>query len=172
MLAAALLMTLACSGPVKVKPAQPAAPQAEPPPIARQRGLDSLSRQTQQLLRLYGLEDPLPRYPTALVAVLSGLEGSELERDALAAEAEVALLAARYASNDASAEAAGWYLQSTARAFEFMFNGGLTPMERAMDPRFQRMRRVYNLAVSSYVGLLGQSEGGFRHHEASTRFER
>ena len=167
---AGLLALGACRAPVTVTPAQPQ-PTIERP-IEQQKGLDSLSRQTQQLLRLYGLEDRLPRYPTAVVAVLNGLQGSELGHEALAAEAEVALFAGRNVASSARSEASGWYLQAAARAFEFMFDEEATPMERAMDPRFQRMRRVYNLAVSSYVGLLEQTPEGFSRHDERSRFER
>ena len=90
----------------------------------------------------------------------------------MAAEAEVALLAGRNVAEKAPSEASGWTLQAAARAFEFMFDGEYTPIERAMDPRFQRMRRVYNLAVSSYVGLLEPTPRGFQTHDERSRFER
>lgn len=165
----ACLVLVACQGSVglKSRTGEDSAPQ----PVEQLRGVESLSRQTQQLLRLYDLADKLPKYPTAVVAVLGGLRGSELQHVALAAEAEVAMLTARSVPEAAAVDAAGWYLLAAARAFEFMFGGDYTLMERAMDPRFQRMRRVYNVSVSSYVGLLKETLGGIRSHEQATRFE-
>ena len=163
------LVLAACTAPIKLKPAQPDSSAVRP--VESLRGVDSLSRETQQLLRLYALEDKLPRYPTAVVAVLRGLRGSSLAHVALAAEAEVAILAALNTLEAAVTEAANWYLLAASRAYEFMFGGDDTPIERAMDPRFQRMRRVYNVSVASYVGLLRQTLGGIRDHEQATRFE-
>lgn len=168
-LVGALAVLTACRDPVTLKPS--AAPSSSPQPVEQLRGVDSLSRETQQLLRQYGLAEKLPRYPTAVVAVLGGLRRSELAHVAQAAEAEVAILAGLNTPESAPSEAANWYLLAAARAFEFMFGGDLTMMERAMDPRFQRMRRVYNVAVGSYVSLLRQTPGGIRSHEQATSFE-
>jgi hypothetical protein len=167
LLAAATLVS--CGGSINVKPANPE--KAQQQPIERLRDTASLSQETQQVLRLYGLEDRLPDHPTAVLAILSGLRGSELEHVALAAAAEVSLLVGLNVSAAEVSEAAGWYLLSAARAYEFLFGGDLTPIERAMDPRFQRIRRVYNVAVGKYVEALKSADGGIRNHERATRFE-
>ena len=169
MVLGSLLIQAACSGPVTLKQARP--DRTPERPVEQLRGFDSLSSRTQQLLRLYRLEDKLAKYPTAVVAVLGGLRTSELAHSALAAEAEVSLLTGFNTPKASPTDAGGWYLLAAARAFEFMFGGEFTTMERAMDPNFQRMRRVYNVAVSSYIGLLEETPGGFRDHEQATRFE-
>jgi len=160
---------VSCRGPINVKPASPEKVRQQP--VGRLRDTAGLSPETQQLLRLYGLEDRLPEHSTAVVAVLSGLRGSELEHVALAAAAEVSLLAGLSTPESDLSGAASWYLLSAARAYEFLFGGDLTLIERAIDPRFQRMRRVYNVAVGKYVGALKQGAGEIRSHERATRFE-
>lgn len=163
---AAAMSLVACKGPINVKPASPG--KARQQPVDRLRDPADLSSDAQQLLRLYGLEDRLPENPTAVVAILSGLRGSELEDVALAAAAEISLLAGLGARDSDVSRAAGWFLLSAARAYEFLFRGDLTPIQRAMDPRFQRMREIYNSAVGRYVDAVKLENGGLRSHERST----
>lgn len=165
----AVVTLVSCRGPINVKPAGPERVRRQPAEGLRDAA--GLSQETQQLLRLYSLEDRLPDHPTTVVAVLSGLRGSDLEHVALAAAAEVSLLAGLEVPESEISEAAGWYLLAAARAFEFLFGGDLTLIERAVDPRFQRVRRVYNVAVGKYVEALELADVGFRSHERATRFE-
>ena len=100
----AALLFVSCRAPVGVKPAQPQTATVQP--VESLRGVDSLSRETQQLLRVFSLAEKLPQYPTAVVAVLGGLRGSEFARQALAAEAEVAALVGLNAPASSPSEAA------------------------------------------------------------------
>ncbi len=157
---------LGCGAPIKVKTTdtEPVLEDSN----ARRRG--ALSRDTKQLLRLQGWNDDLATDPAGVMEALDRIQG-EMAKAGLAAQTEVALETATRLDGQDREEAAIWYLIAAARSYEYMFSGRSSAFERAVDPKFQRMRRIYNSAVGSYLSELKSQSGDYRDHEKTTYFE-
>jgi hypothetical protein len=127
--------------------------------------------ETRQTLRLLNLEGRLGGNNLAIIAVLNGYRRAAPDLDLLAAEAELDFLRAQRLETPRRAWAAGWYLLSAARAYEYLVGALESPLDRSFDPRFVQMNDLCSRAVGAYLRFLEEEGGGIRDHERQTRYE-
>ncbi len=149
----------ACASPVTVRTVDSL--DARPPQTASPAAAEEPTPETLQTLRLLYLDAQWETAPAAVIATLDSLRSHRGDRELTAAQAELALHAARLVEAGGGDRAAGWYFLAAARAYEYLFAGD-PAADLGFSRRFRQTLEVYNRALGSYVRLQHGATGGLQ----------